>query len=693
MFTKSRIKSITPIGKRLVCDITVQDDHSYIGNGFVNHNSSRNPNGQNIPKVTVNPDVKKQFITPPGELFFAYDYSQAELRILAHLANETTMLEWFRTGKDIHLASACKKYNEDYEEILKIYHNELHPRYTEWEIKRKQAKCYSGDTEILTEVGWQRLDSYDNISMVAQYNFDSEEISFTKPEAYGKVISEVNYTYSDRNISIDVTEEHKTLFITRAGVKMKEDFRDLVGKSGYMPCAGSMPIKGESESFVRFLSMFTADGNYNGSGKIRFGFTKSRKIDRCIEILNSLGVTYTNPKPSKFYIPKKENLWLYEKLSKYVSREKVLSWDCLRGIHGGIFLEEASYWDSHVNRFKMVSFSTIVKQTAEVMQALGTISDRRVILRERLSKRGRMVYHLSYSLEHKKYSRVNLGNANRYVVPGGRDMWSVTVPDRNLITRKDGKVVLSGNTINFGIVYEQSAAKLAESLSTPANKLEKSDGQKFLDDYFETFPKIKKFMDRQHKFMEDNGFCVSLFGRKRRCPNVYSEKYGEYLEALRQSTNMPCQSAASDMALFASILVWEQVRLGKLPPMKECTTVHDSVYQFIKPKFITPDLVYKVWDICRNPSTKEYFGFSIDDVDMSMDFSIGRTMAEVLPYIPGYDYNRLISAPSPEDKEAYQLFKNEYFGEHAKTRDISIKDYPVKYKSYFKEERVVWKNQ
>lgn len=36
----------------------------------------------------VNPDVKLQFITPPGELFLTYDYSQAELRILAHLANE-----------------------------------------------------------------------------------------------------------------------------------------------------------------------------------------------------------------------------------------------------------------------------------------------------------------------------------------------------------------------------------------------------------------------------------------------------------------------------------------------------------------------------------------------------------------------------------------------------------------------------
>lgn len=81
--------------------------------------------------------------------------------------------------------------------------------------------------------------------------------------------------------------------------------------------------------------------------------------------------------------------------------------------------------------------------------------------------------------------------------------------------------------------------------------------------------------------MEKHGYCVSLFGRRRRCPKVYSENYGEYLEALRQSTNAPVQSAASDMALFASVIVYGKVKKGELPPMKEVNTVHDSVYQFI----------------------------------------------------------------------------------------------------------------
>ena len=333
--------------------------------------SSRNPNGQNIPKTMVNPDVKLQFIPPKNQLFLSYDYSQAELRILAHLANESTMLEWFRTGKDIHLASACKKYHEDYNEIIKIYQDEQHPKYKLWKKRRKESK-----------------------------------------------------------------------------------------------------------------------------------------------------------------------------------------------------------------------------------------------------------------------------------------------------------------TINFGIVYEQSAGKLAESLSTPEEPVSKEEGQQFLDEFFQTFPKIKRFIDRQHKFMEKHGYCVSLFGRRRRCPKVYSENYGEYLEALRQSTNAPVQSAASDMALFASVIVYGKVKKGELPPMKEVNTVHDSVYQFILPKYITPDTIYNIWDICRNPSTKEYFGFSIDDVDMSMDFTIGRNMAEELPYIPGYDYNKLL-------REDFDI--DEYYREYNKYRDIPISDYPKKFKKYFKE--------
>jgi len=103
--------------------------------------SSKEPNLQQIPRKTSNPDVKKLF-TPRTKkrIMIHIDYSAAEYRVVAGLARDKNMIEAFKQGKDLHLSTACKKYGEDYDEILKIYHNKKHPDNTTWEIRRKQAK-------------------------------------------------------------------------------------------------------------------------------------------------------------------------------------------------------------------------------------------------------------------------------------------------------------------------------------------------------------------------------------------------------------------------------------------------------------------------------------------------------------------------------------------------------------------------
>ena len=102
--------------------------------------SSSEPNLQNIPRDTTSSDIKTMFIPPKGNVIMQLDYSQAELRVLAAQANETAMLDAFNAGSDIHTATACKKYEADYDQVADILADGNHPEYTTWKIRRKQAK-------------------------------------------------------------------------------------------------------------------------------------------------------------------------------------------------------------------------------------------------------------------------------------------------------------------------------------------------------------------------------------------------------------------------------------------------------------------------------------------------------------------------------------------------------------------------
>lgn len=226
--------------------------------------------------------------------------------------------------------------------------------------------------------------------------------------------------------------------------------------------------------------------------------------------------------------------------------------------------------------------------------------------------------------------------------------------------------------ICFGIIYGIQKKLLAVKLSDPKAGIivTPDEAQQQLNEFFQEHPKIKKFMINQEKVLVRQGYIKSLFGRKRRLPQVYSDNEQEAAYAVRLSVNMPCQSAASDMNLFASILNYWKMRQGKLPFMQETCNVHDATYYLVSPEYINTWVVYEIWETCRNPNTKEYFNFQIDDVSMSMDFVIGRSMAEELPFIPGYDYRKMLEPDFNPD---------EYLEEHRKFKGIEIEDYPKLY--------------
>lgn len=232
--------------------------------------------------------------------------------------------------------------------------------------------------------------------------------------------------------------------------------------------------------------------------------------------------------------------------------------------------------------------------------------------------------------------------------------------------------------IAFGLIYGIGAKLLAVKLSDPKSGIivTPEEAQKEMDIFFGQHPKLKTFLKKQEKFLRKNGHLVSLFGRKRRLPQIYSNDKGEEAYALRLALNFPCQSAASDMCLFGSILIYYLMRQGKLPSTKSVCLVHDANYQITKPENINIWNIYEMWQIYRNPLTKPYFGFQIDDVTMDMEFVIGRSMAEELPFIPGYDYKKMLEP---------DFSVEEYMEEHKKYKHIPISEYKKRFNKQMKQ--------
>jgi DNA polymerase-1 len=98
---------------------------------------------QNIPRDLTASDIKPMFIPPPGHIYLELDYGQAELRVAAELAKDVAMIEIFKRGFNIHVATACRVNGgiELYDKVKDILKDENHPEWEFWERQKKNAKA------------------------------------------------------------------------------------------------------------------------------------------------------------------------------------------------------------------------------------------------------------------------------------------------------------------------------------------------------------------------------------------------------------------------------------------------------------------------------------------------------------------------------------------------------------------------
>ncbi len=118
-----RVEGFTPVGKIQVFDLTVKEDHSFIANGMIVHNSA-SPNAQNFAE-----EVLVIFKPEQGRVIVKADYSNIELRVLGYLTKEKVIIEAFESGKNIHDVNTKLLFGIEEDDAS-------------WHTARKAAKTY-----------------------------------------------------------------------------------------------------------------------------------------------------------------------------------------------------------------------------------------------------------------------------------------------------------------------------------------------------------------------------------------------------------------------------------------------------------------------------------------------------------------------------------------------------------------------
>lgn len=129
----------------------------------------------------------------------------------------------------------------------------------------------------------------------------------------------------------------------------------------------------------------------------------------------------------------------------------------------------------------------------------------------------------------------------------------------------------SAKAVNFGIIYGISDYGLAEQL-----KISPKKAGEYIKKYFEMYPSVKEYMDKNVAFARENGYVKTLFGRKRYIKEINSSNYNLRSFGERAAMNMPLQGTAADIIKIAMVKVHDKIKQMNLKS-KLILQVHDEL--------------------------------------------------------------------------------------------------------------------
>lgn len=129
----------------------------------------------------------------------------------------------------------------------------------------------------------------------------------------------------------------------------------------------------------------------------------------------------------------------------------------------------------------------------------------------------------------------------------------------------------NAKAVNFGIVYGISSFGLSQDLS-----ISKKEAAAYIEQYFETYPEVKRFLDGMVEDAKKNGYVTTMYGRRRPIPELSSSNFMQRSFGERVAMNSPIQGTAADIMKIAMIRVWERLHREKLQS-RLILQVHDEL--------------------------------------------------------------------------------------------------------------------
>lgn len=325
-----------------------------------------------------------------------------------------------------------------------------------WSIK--DENCFKGDTEILTNAGWQRFDKLDRQSKVAQYHEDGE-IEFVIPDNYIEKDGAHQFTklHCD-SFTIEATSEHDLLYVDsntkipqlkkHAINEFKPHFRRQLITAG-QKLGGS---KTQLTAKERFLIALQADGSldyriaehgkFTNYKRAKFSLTKQRKKDRLVVILNELGW--------EWWSKDQEDGETHYSIKCDLDIEKTFSWVNLEEITsdwGNAFLKELMYWDGHDvhGDGSVIYYSSVVSENVDTVQAISCLSNKKITRGIQIDNRKE-----SYNDVHRVWIYNDViyqptGRVEKSQFEYSGKVYCVSVPSGNIVVRQGNRIFVMGN--------------------------------------------------------------------------------------------------------------------------------------------------------------------------------------------------------------------------------------------------------